>query len=56
MPYDPITNDHYGDVMWRLDRKLQAKYFWENVLKIKETDEKMKKEINLKLINGLKKV
>ena len=28
MPDDPIVNDHYGDILWKLDRKLQAKYFW----------------------------
>ena len=26
MPDDPIVNDHYGDVLWRLDKKLQAQY------------------------------
>ena len=24
MPDDPIVNDHYGDVLWRLNMKLQA--------------------------------
>ena len=24
MPTDPIVNDHYGDVLWKLNRKLQA--------------------------------
>ena len=28
MPDDPIVNDHYGDVLWKLDRKIQARYFW----------------------------
>ena len=27
MPDDPIVNDHYGDILWKLDRKLQARYF-----------------------------
>ena len=27
MPYDPIVNDHYGDVLWRLEKKIQARYF-----------------------------
>ena len=55
LPNDPITNDHYGDVLWKLNRKLQAKYFWESALKNEKTEEKMKKEIQLKLLNGLKK-
>ena len=54
MPYDPIVNDHYGDVLWKLDRKIQARYFWTSVLDLKETEETMKKDINFKLLEGLK--
>ena len=53
MPNDPIVNDHYGDILWRLDRKIQARYFWENVLNLEETEDKMKKIIKGKLIEGL---
>ena len=56
MPKDPIVNDHYGDVLWRLNRKIQAKYFWESVLDLEDTEEKMKKDIFFKLLNGLKKI
>ena len=56
MPNDPITNDHYGDVLWKLNRKLQARYFWQNVLRLDETKEKMKKNIHIKLLNGLDKI
>ncbi|MDA7573391.1 hypothetical protein N8745_03915 [Candidatus Pelagibacter sp.] len=54
MPEDPVVNDHYGDILWKLDRKIQARYFWESVLVLKETEEKMKKNIKIKLIGGLK--
>jgi len=53
MPEDPIVNDHYGDILWRLDRRIQARYFWKNVLNLKETEAEMKKKIKDKLINGL---
>jgi len=53
MPEDPIVNDHYGDILWKLDRKIQARYFWENVLNLEETEDKMKKVIKDKLIEGL---
>jgi len=53
MPEDPIVNDHYGDILWKLDRKIQARYFWENVLNLEETEEEMKKNIKDKLIKGL---
>jgi len=56
MPDDPITHHHYGDVLWQLNRKLQAKYFWESVLEFEDTEEKMKKEIKIKLLNGLNKI
>jgi len=55
MPEDPIVNDHYGDILWKLDRKIQARYFWGNVLNLDETEDAMKKTIKNKLIEGLKK-
>ena len=54
MPEDPIVNDHYADILWKLDRKIQAKYFWESVLRLEETDDNMKKNIIKKLTMGLK--
>ena len=53
MPYDPIVNDHYGDVLWRLNKKVQARYFWNGVLKLEGTEEELKKEIEKKLVFGL---
>ena len=53
MPEDPTVNDHYGDILWKLDRKIQARYFWKNVLNLEETEDKMKKIIKGKLIEGL---
>ena len=54
MPGDPIVNDHYGDILWKLNRKIQARYFWENVLGMEEAEQKMLDKINIKLIDGLK--
>ena len=56
MPDDPIVNDHYGDILWKLDRKIQAKYYWENVLNFKNTEDKMKEDIYIKLLKGPKKI
>ncbi len=53
MPDDPIVNDHYGDILWRLNRKIQARYFWSNVLKMDNTEAEMLKKINIKLVGGL---
>tara|TARA_B100001173_G_C15869661_1_gene496679 strand:- start:60 stop:884 length:825 start_codon:yes stop_codon:yes gene_type:complete len=56
MPDDPIVNDHYGDVLWQLNRKIQANYFWKSVLEFDDTDEKMKEDIQHKLLSGPKKI
>ena len=55
MPDDPIVNDHYGDILWKLNRKIQARYFWSNVLKMDDAEEDMIDKINIKMIEGLKK-
>ena len=52
MPDDPIVNDHYGDVLWQLNRKLQAKYFWLHVLELDDAEDEMKRSIEIKLIDG----
>ena len=56
MPDDPIVNDHYGDVLWQLNRKMQAKYFWKSVLEFEDTDDKMREDIQNKLLNGPSKI
>ena len=39
MPQDPVVNDHYGDILWQLDRKIQARYFWQAVLNLDDKSE-----------------
>ena len=53
MPDDPVVSDHYGDILWKLNRKIQARYFWFNALAFEDVEEEMKKKINTKLIKGL---
>ena len=53
MPEDPIVNDHYGDILWKLNRNIQARYFWNYVLSLDDTDEDIKKNINIKILEGL---
>ena len=55
MPDDPIVNDHYGDILWKLDRKIQARYFWSMVLEMKNVEEELIIKINNKLIIGPEK-
>ena len=54
MPDDPIVNDHYGDILWKLNRKIQARYFWSNVLDMDDAEKDILDKINQKLIEGLK--
>lgn len=54
MPADPIVNDHYGDILWKLGRKTQANYFWKNVLTFEDVKEKMKEDIFYKILKGPK--
>ena len=56
MPRDPVVNDHYGDILWKLGKKIQAHYFWKNVLTFKDTENKLKEEIYHKLLKGPKKI
>ena len=54
MPEDPTVNDHYGDILWKLNRKIQARYFWNNVLSSDDTEEELREKVNIKIIEGLK--
>ena len=54
MPGDPIVNDHFGDVLWKRGKKIQARYYWNYVLNLSETKEELKKKVERKLVSGLK--
>ena len=53
MPDDPIVNDHYGDILWKLDRKIQARYFWKSVLEMNDAEKDIIEKVKLKIIQGL---
>ncbi len=53
MPDDPIVNDHYGDVLWENGNRIQARYYWNYVLNLEDTEEDLKNSIKNKLILGL---
>ena len=46
-PNDPVIIDHYGDTLWKLNRKLQARYFWQSIIESEsnEIDNKVIKKI-----------
>ena len=51
---DPVINDHFADVLWMNNNSIQARYYWNYVLKLEKTEEKLKKKIKNKLLFGLK--
>ncbi len=53
MPRDPIVNDHYGDVLWKLNRKIQARYYWQSAFESDFADDDLKNKISEKLLKGL---
>ena len=56
MPNDPIVNDHYGDILWHLDRKIEAQYYWKSVLSFNDAEDEMKDKAYIKILKGLKKI
>ena len=48
--------DHYGDVLWKLNKKLQARYFWKNAVKINDSDEIDKDDVKKKILTGPNKI
>ena len=52
LPSDPIVNDHFADILWINNKKIQARYYWNYVLNLEETEKEMKNKINKKIISG----
>ena len=53
LPADPTVNDHYGDVLWKIGDTIQARYYWNYVLNLEETEKLVKESVKNKLISGL---
>ena len=52
-PYESEVYDHYGDVLWKQKKYLQARYVWKNALNLENIQLDRKKRIQKKIINGL---
>ena len=53
MPADPIVSDHYGDVLWMNGKKIEARYYWNHVLSLKNVEKDLKNNVKTKLMSGL---
>jgi hypothetical protein len=38
MPTDPVVNDHLGDVLWAVGRKVEARFQWKRALSLNESE------------------
>ena len=55
MPKDPVVNDHFADCLWMNNKKIQARYYWEYVLTLEDTEKELRQKIENKLLFGLDK-
>jgi tetratricopeptide (TPR) repeat protein len=52
-PSEAVIYDHYGDVLWVNGKEIQARYVWQNAVKLKYIEKDLKDSINKKIIFGL---
>ena len=52
-PSESEVYDHYGDVLWMQKKYLQARYVWKNAMNLENIQDKRKKKIENKILNGL---
>jgi tetratricopeptide (TPR) repeat protein len=55
-PSEAVIYDHYGDVLWTNGNEIQARYVWQNAIKLKNIEKDLKEAINNKIIFGLENV
>ena len=53
MPLESVINDHYADTLWMLNKRIQARYFWKQVLDLDDIEKDLKEKVNKKLVFGL---
>ncbi|MEM9049792.1 MAG: tetratricopeptide repeat protein [Pseudomonadota bacterium] len=52
VPFDPILNDHLGDILWMVGRKTEAQFQWKRALSFEPQEEEIPR-IRRKLAVGL---
>ena len=52
-PSEAVIYDHYGDVLWTNGKEIQARYVWQNAVKLKNIENDLKETIIKKIIFGL---
>ena len=52
-PQESEVYDHYADVLWKNNKKLQARYVWKNATRLPNIDKERLSNINKKLTYGI---
>jgi tetratricopeptide (TPR) repeat protein len=55
MPLESVINDHYADTLWMLNKPIQARYFWKQVLDLGDIEKDLEEKVSKKLVFGLVK-
>jgi len=55
-PTDPVINDHYGDTLWAVGRRLEARFQWKRAQSFEPEEDDLKERIKAKLDRGLDEV
>jgi tetratricopeptide (TPR) repeat protein len=55
-PTEAVIYDHYGDALWKNKKYLEARYVWQNAIKLKNIEDDLKESIKKKIIYGLDEV
>ena len=53
MPTEPVIIDHYADILWKLNKNIQARYFWKQAQNLESSDKEFIDTIKKKIIFGL---
>ena len=53
MPTEPVIVDHYADILWKLNKDIQARYFWKQAQNLESTDKEFIDAIKKKIIFGI---
>ena len=55
LPSDPTVSDHYADVLWMLNKNMQARYLWKQILNLEDATQELKDKVSKKIIFGINK-
>jgi len=52
-PYEFEVYDHYGDVLWKNNKKIQARYVWKKAIKLDGVEKEKIDKLNQKFLDGI---